>query len=230
MFYFSRVCLLRQVYELKTTSWQSCTTDNLVRLFVRRSRMHRESKFKQIHLIGTLIPSDDFKSLNEFHEVMDLCKSLPKNSTNFGLIHADHAPQNFRYDVNQNRITSFDFGNCCYHWYAADVAISLSTIRRKEKREEIRENLLAGYSSIRNLPADSDKLIDLFIRLRVIYVYLSRLYFWSKNRTSEQQAQLEPSVQKCKKPASLQVQCLARGSFPLRLSSETSKENKFSKN
>jgi len=82
-----------------------------------------------------LIPSDDVKSLDEFREVMGRCRLLPKDQLNFGLIHADHAPQNFRYDPEQNRITTFDFGNCCYHWFVSDLAISLSTVRRRPNRQ-----------------------------------------------------------------------------------------------
>lgn len=138
-----------------------------------------------------LIPSEDKASLKEFREVMDSCRSLPQSSAEFGLIHADHAPQNFRYAPQGKQITAFDFGNCCYHWFVSDLAIALSTVRRKPNREEIRESLLEGYSSIRALPSDHDKLIELFIRLRVVYVYLSRLHFWSTNRTPEQTKEIE---------------------------------------
>jgi amicoumacin kinase len=138
-----------------------------------------------------LIPRHDSQSIEEFHEVIERCKGLPKSPSDFGLVHADHAPQNFRYDTEQSRLTAFDFGNCCYHWFIADLAISLSTVRRKANREQIRGSILEGYASIRSLPNNFDNLIDLFIRLRVVYVYLSRLHLWSKNRTSEQARDLE---------------------------------------
>lgn len=138
-----------------------------------------------------LIPVEDKESLKEFHEVMDFCRGLPKSPDEFGLIHADHAPQNFRYNPQTKEITAFDFGNCCYHWFISDVAIALSTVRRKPNREEIRAGILEGYSSVRALPSGHDKLIDLFIRLRVVYVYLSRLHLWSVNRTPEQAKEIE---------------------------------------
>ncbi|MBX3034902.1 MAG: phosphotransferase [Bdellovibrionaceae bacterium] len=138
-----------------------------------------------------LIPVEDRASLEEFHEVMDLCRHLPKSPSEFGLIHADHAPQNFRYDPEMGRITAFDFGNCCYHWFISDVAIALSTVRRKPNREEIREGILDGYSTVRSLPSSYEELIDPFIRLRVVYVYLSRLHFWSVNRTPAQAKEIE---------------------------------------
>ncbi len=138
-----------------------------------------------------LIPAEDTKSREEFCEVLNFCHSLEKSPADFGLIHADHAPQNFRFEPESKRITAFDFGNCCYHWFLSDLAISLSTVRRKENRETIRESILEGYSEIRALPHNHAELIDLFIRLRVVYVYLSRLHLWSVNRTPEQAKDLE---------------------------------------
>jgi Ser/Thr protein kinase RdoA (MazF antagonist) len=93
--------------------------------------------------------------------------------------------------LDRNLITAFDFGNCCYHWFISDLAISLSTVRRKENRDQIKDNILNGYAVVKSVPGNVDELIDLFIRLRVIYVYLSRLHFWSDNRTSQQIKDLE---------------------------------------
>jgi amicoumacin kinase len=141
-------------------------------------------------LAERLIPRDDFGSREELNEIFSECKKIERSSSTFGLIHADHAPQNFRFDVDRNLITAFDFGNCCNHWYIADVAIALSTIRRKPNRQLIRDCILEGYSAIRPLPNNHEYLIDLFIRLRVVYFYLSRLYMWSENRTPEKEKQL----------------------------------------
>ncbi len=139
----------------------------------------------------SLIPADDTKSLQEFHEVMNHCQKLAKIPGTYGLIHADHASQNFRFDVATKVITAFDFGNCCFHWFVADIAISLSTVRRKANRDQIKQEFLSGYQKVRPLPPKLDELLDLFIRLRVVYVYLSRLHLWSDDRTPKQAQELE---------------------------------------
>lgn len=154
---------------------------------IRRWQWDEELVFRQSE---QLIPVDDIGSRNELKEILEECKGLDRSSSEFGLIHADHAPRNFRYDIDRNLITSFDFANCCYHWFIADVAISLSTIRRQANRQVIREALLHGYASVRDLPAEYEKLIDLFIRLRAVYYYLSRLYMYSENVTADQQQEL----------------------------------------
>ncbi|MGZ3768564.1 MAG: phosphotransferase enzyme family protein [Bdellovibrio sp.] len=154
----------------------------------KRWLWENENLFANAH---NLLTKDDVKSREELNEVIARCKTLTQNPEAFGLIHADHAPQNFRYDLDTSLITAFDFGNCCYHWFVSDLAISLSTVRRKVNREQIKDNILNGYAKVRSLPNNVEELIDLFIRLRVIYVYLSRLYFWSDNPTPEQQKDLE---------------------------------------
>jgi amicoumacin kinase len=133
-----------------------------------------------------LIPADDTQSREEFSEVMGRVAQLPRTNENFGMIHADHGPQNFAFNANSGKIAAFDFGNCCYHWYLADVAISLSTIRRKSNREEIRAALLEGYNESMPLPPDYAEQIELFIRLRVLYVYLSRLHKFSPIPSADQ--------------------------------------------
>ena len=165
----------------------------------RATRAHRPIGAKRWHwsdeiLIrkaDELLPKDDVISRKEFEEVMAACAALKKTEQNFGLIHADHAPQNFNFDPVTGKIVAFDFGNCCYHWYIADLAISLSTVRRKPNREEIRAAILKGYAEMKTLPEDASALIDLFIRLRVVYVYLSRLHLFGKAPNDEQLATLE---------------------------------------
>ena len=122
-----------------------------------------------------LLPKHDRDSRSLFKALMDECHSLPKTEATFGLIHGDHAPNNLVFDPDTKQITAIDFGNCCYHWYMADLGIALSVARRKENREEIKAALLEGYTESEALPQGHEKLIDLFIRLRAMYVYLDRL-------------------------------------------------------
>jgi amicoumacin kinase len=142
-------------------------------------------------LAEELIPSHDEKSRREYEEVFSVCKALPRDPGEFGVIHADHAPQNFNFDPLSGKIVAFDFGNCCYHWFISDVATSLSTVARKENRETIKNEILEGYSEIHSLPRNYDDLIDLFIRLRTVYVYLDRLHAWGAKMTPDQTRRIE---------------------------------------
>jgi Ser/Thr protein kinase RdoA (MazF antagonist) len=91
-----------------------------------------------------------------------------------GTIHADFAPQNFRYDPELG-ITAFDFDNCCRHWLLYDIAVSLSVLRLRPEREQLVQWIFEGYRDFRPLPGDSASL-RLLLRLRLLYVYCDRLY------------------------------------------------------
>ncbi|MGZ3808704.1 MAG: phosphotransferase enzyme family protein [Bacteriovorax sp.] len=150
----------------------------------RASRSYRPTKKKrwdwdQEHLIinaETLIPKNDQKSLQIFRDLVFECRRFEKTIENFGMIHADLAPQNFQFNPKTMKIKAIDFDNCCYHWYLSDLAISLSTVRRKNNRETIRSGILEGYSQVETLPNNYEERLDILIRLRIIYVYLDRLH------------------------------------------------------
>jgi Ser/Thr protein kinase RdoA (MazF antagonist) len=91
-----------------------------------------------------------------------------------GTIHADFAPQNFRYDPELG-ITAFDFDNCCRHWFVYDIAVSLSVLRLRPEREQLVQWISEGYRDLRLFPGDPGSL-RLLLRLRLLYVYCDRLY------------------------------------------------------
>lgn len=115
--------------------------------------------------------------------------ALPMSRANSGLIHADFAPQNFRYGKD-GRITSFDFGNLCRHWFVADLVISLSTLRRDPQRDRLRTWILAGYTARRTLDPAAWAERDTFLRLRMLDVYLSRLVWFGPSPGETQRATL----------------------------------------
>jgi amicoumacin kinase len=145
---------------------------------------HDEILFKQA---DQLIPTTDSISRQEWADLQKILSNFPKNQQTYGIIHADHAPQNFHYLLPTEHITVFDFGNSCYHWYLADVANALSTVRFKKDKDIIWENIISGYAESENLPEDFQKQISIFLRLRILYVYLDRLYLFGKNPNLEQQ-------------------------------------------
>jgi Ser/Thr protein kinase RdoA (MazF antagonist) len=111
-------------------------------------------------------------------------RALPRDRETYGMTHADFGPQNFHYDRVRG-ITSFDFGNCCHHWFISDLVISLSTLRRQPDRDRLRDEILDGYRETLALPeiwAERRWLL----RLRVHYVYLSRLEAFGSRPTPEQ--------------------------------------------
>ncbi|HVZ39860.1 MAG TPA: phosphotransferase [Candidatus Kapabacteria bacterium] len=140
----------------------------------------------------TLIPSGETDVLEELEELMAQTRRLARTPDNFGMVHGDVAPQNFRYDPALG-ITMFDFGNCCYHWYASDVAVSLSVLRMRplEERNRHRSWLLAGYLGARPAAEPELRMVPHFLRLRILYVYLSRLFKFGPAPKPEEQHVLD---------------------------------------
>lgn len=137
-------------------------------------------------MADALIPKKDVVTRERMTEIFSACYKLPRSRETFGLIHADLGPQNFHYNAATQKIIAFDFGNACYHWFGYDVAIAVSTLRLKANRAEIKRELFAGYGQVRTMALDSDDLLTLFLRLRVVYVYLARLYAFGATPTAAQ--------------------------------------------
>ena len=124
-----------------------------------------------------LIPADEPDVRERFQKVMQAMDRLLPTDEYYGMTHGDFAPQNFRYDP-LNGIMAFDFGNCCHHFFASDVAIAFTALRRRPEEEQrvARVAILAGYRQISPFTDEQEATLPLMHRLRVHYVYLSRLY------------------------------------------------------
>jgi len=64
-----------------------------------------------------------------------------------GMIHADLAPQNFRFEPGTG-ITSFDFANCCHHWFLYNLAVSRSVLHLQLEREKLDSVRPGGRASL----------------------------------------------------------------------------------
>lgn len=135
------------------------------------------------------IPADDTLSLRELDTLQRHLSQLPISRETYGLIHADLGNRNFHYDPD-NGITVFDFGNCCYHWFVADITITLSTLRHYPERDQYRDWLLAGYAEIFPVDLFLFSQHSWFMRLRILYVYLDRLMIFGGNPSESQRETL----------------------------------------
>jgi Ser/Thr protein kinase RdoA (MazF antagonist) len=113
-----------------------------------------------------------------FHEITDTLKSLSTGRNEFGLVHSDFHGGN--YFVDNGRIWLFDFDDCQYNWFAADIAITLFyslphhfiNEQQQERAGEFLRNLLIGYRSENNLDPAWLQYIPLFLKQREIDLYI----------------------------------------------------------
>ncbi|URM31923.1 phosphotransferase [Cytobacillus firmus] len=126
------------------------------------------------------IPKEDQLIVKNTNDLMNLLHALPKNINNYGLIHTDIHSGNFFYDGKDIQV--FDFDDCCYHWFASDIAIPLYySIFYKFKEADpaevevfgrvFLESFLNGYQLENEIPCDLEKQLPLFLRLRDITLY-----------------------------------------------------------
>ncbi|QYR23581.1 phosphotransferase [Paenibacillus sp. sptzw28] len=120
---------------------------------------------------------------------------LPKDAASFGLIHGDIHLNNLH--VHNDEVTLFDFDECEYNWFAADIANPLfyatplpsdGTEERNRTAKRFYDYFMEGYFRENTLDSYWLKRIPLFLRLREILVYsgafrsldLNNLHPWSK--------------------------------------------------
>lgn len=126
-----------------------------------------------------IIP-DEPSVVRKCEEMECTLRKLPASPDNFGLIHADVHEGNFH--AADNQIKLFDFDDCHYSWFVNDIAILMyeSLVKQQINRENFRAMFTCfaqGYQKHLPLPPDWLEQLQLFLRLRDIYVFL---FFRSK--------------------------------------------------
>jgi amicoumacin kinase len=118
--------------------------------------------------------------INHTHELIQELRKLPQGHDHFGLIHTDIHSGNFFYDGQ--KVNVFDFDDCCYHWFASDIAIPLyysifygfrsaSEQKKTDFANEFLTHFTKGYEECNSLPENWKEHLPLFLRLRDITLY-----------------------------------------------------------
>lgn len=114
---------------------------------------------------------------DQLKNTIEWMKNLSKE--NYGLVHADCGPSNL-FIQSDGTISVIDFDDCCYHWFAFDVAFVMYSMALNSCHEQFDateeiwlQNLLLGYRSIRPFSESEEKLIPRFINCACL-----RIIFW----------------------------------------------------
>jgi Ser/Thr protein kinase RdoA (MazF antagonist) len=112
-------------------------------------------------------------------EVLKRVAELPRGPDEYGLIHADLHAANFFVDTDDTTVTIFDFDDCCYGWYAMDIAMAVfdfAVLYPYLEEEKTSRRLLASYWRSYNAEHALDtswiKEIPGFLKLLEIGVYI----------------------------------------------------------
>ncbi|MDF2649214.1 MAG: aminoglycoside phosphotransferase [Paenibacillus sp.] len=141
------------------------------------------------------VPASYSKVIEKTQYFLNELRLLPQDADSFGLIHGDIHLNNFH--VHHNELTLFDFDECEYSWFVADIANPLfyaTPLKSdgQEKRNQVARRFfdyfMEGYFQENSLESYWLKKLPLFLRLREILVYsgafrsldLNNLHPWSK--------------------------------------------------
>lgn len=121
------------------------------------------------------LPASEVIVLEKHKALLDYLHTLPRDSVSYGLIHFDAHEGNLFIDP-PGRITLFDFDDCAYNWFVADLAIVLFYIVRGKDDEvafarEFMPHFLRGYSRENRLDPRWLREIPHFLKQREIDLY-----------------------------------------------------------
>ncbi len=102
--------------------------------------------------------------------VQEVRRALGERPDVFGLIHADLHQENYLFD--RETVRAIDFDDCGWGHYLYDLAVTVSELSDRPDFDELRAGLLRGYQSIRPLPDDHERLVQVFQCLRLLLVTL----------------------------------------------------------
>lgn len=136
------------------------------------------------------------KYLDEMH-------TLPKSKDTYGIVHFDIHIDNFF--VNNNKIKLFDFYDCQFNWYAADIASAIffmvqkgagpMTYKSEKERTEFAEayiiSYLKGYLQTNSINEFWIDKLDLFMKYQMTDEYRCAQNFWKPELMHLQQWYLD---------------------------------------
>ncbi|RZS94439.1 phosphotransferase enzyme family protein [Cuneatibacter caecimuris] len=129
--------------------------------------------------------------------------ALPAAKENYGIIHFDIHTDNFF--MKNTKITLFDFFDCQYNWYAADIASAmffmvqrgagpLKHLSEKERTafaESYLISYLQGYLQSNYISKYWICTIDLFMKYQMVDEYVAASNYWPEEDTHLQQRYLD---------------------------------------
>lgn len=136
--------------------------------------------------IKDYLPESEKIVRREYDVLKAWLKDYPKSSQNYGLIHGDFGDTNYRYQGN--RFTIFDFDDCCYHWFAYDLAVTIYPHGWRREGLQLLDWLLEGYSEHIQLGVTLEEM-TMLCRWRLLYMFLVYARKWGFENLSERQAE-----------------------------------------
>lgn len=91
-------------------------------------------------------------------------ETIPRTRENSGLIHADLLQDNLL--IDGDTVKPIDFDDAGFGWHMFDMATTLYFLLGEQDYPALRAALITGYRAERDLPAEQENSLDLFLMIR----------------------------------------------------------------
>ncbi|RWZ54526.1 protein kinase [Halobacillus fulvus] len=146
----------------------------------------------------TYIPKEESGIRERASEVLSSIKAIPKNDSNYGLLHGDLWLENILVDKGLD-LTMVDFQDCEKNFYIFDLAVPIySAVEYSfvgggniiEYGKRITKAIIEGYQEEHVLSSDMLEKLPLFIKLKEIFEYNLMHMFWDIENLTEEQMRI----------------------------------------
>lgn len=176
-------------------------------------RLHRFSKkFEEIQPVTYIndwhdneeyaflkyIPKEESTIRDIAQEVLSTIKNLPKNHSNYGLLHGDIWLENILVDHDLN-LAMIDFQDCEKHFYIFDLAVPIYSALEYsfvggsnivDYERDITKAIVEGYQEENDLSQEMLEQLPLFIKLMEVFEYSLMHMYWNKEKLTEEQIRI----------------------------------------
>lgn len=144
------------------------------------------------------IPEEESTIRDVAQEILTKIKNIPKDNSNYGLLHGDLWLENILVDRNL-KLSMVDFQDCEKNFYIFDLAVPIySAIEYSfvgggniiEYGRGIAKAIIEGYQEENDLPKDMLDKLPLFIKLKEVFEYSLMHMYWNKERLTEEQIRI----------------------------------------
>lgn len=137
----------------------------------KRENWEQQLTWAETRLLDCKAPQEAHIELQIVREAL---KALPQTKKTYGLIHYDYELDNVFYEAETGIVSTLDFDDSVYHWFAMDVERSLHNLHEElddDRVEAAKEGFLQGYTSVMDLPREMLSAFPIFSRYAGLYQY-----------------------------------------------------------
>ncbi|MDR4886040.1 phosphotransferase [Fredinandcohnia sp. QZ13] len=196
--------------HLQRNQWNANVLKELGRQI---GKLHRLSKkYERIHRVRYIndwhdneeyaflkyIPKEEVAIRDLAKDVLLTIKNIPKNDTNYGLLHGDLWLENILVD-NDFNLGMVDFQDCEKHFYIFDLAVPIYSALEYsfvgggsivEYGRQITKAIIEGYLEENDISSEMLERLPLFIKLKEIFEYSLMHMYWNKEKLTEEQIRI----------------------------------------